>query len=101
MGRFLASVLGLGVLAGCGGSPSPAVVGMFSKAEVRGVEEGDMLKLRAGPGIGYDVVVGLPNGAVMRMGECSRIGKARWCEVALDAAPGLKGYVSETYLRKL
>ncbi|MEP4805797.1 MAG: hypothetical protein ABJZ69_15415, partial [Hyphomicrobiales bacterium] len=30
--------------------------------EVFGVEDGDMLKLRAGPGIGFNVIVGLPNG---------------------------------------
>lgn len=69
--------------------------------EVVGVEDDDMLKLRAGPGTGYDVIVGLPNGTELRVHNCERIGKARWCSVSLQRARGLKGYVSATYLRKM
>lgn len=69
--------------------------------EVAGVEEGDMLKLRAGPGTGYDIRAGLPNGTVLRVRDCTRIGGTRWCEVALERTPEMAGYVSQTYLRKL
>ena len=86
------------LLSGCA-STAPGTVVPQDRQEVFGVEEGDMLKLRAGPGTGFDTYVGLPNGTVLRVRGCSRIGGTRWCEVALDRAPGLRGYVSQTYLR--
>ncbi len=69
--------------------------------EVVGVADDDMLKLRAGPGIGYNVVLGLPNGAVVWLRDCQRSGNTSWCRVALKEARGLKGYVSGAYLRKV
>ncbi|PVA11968.1 peptide-binding protein [Pelagivirga sediminicola] len=68
--------------------------------EVFGVEEGDMLKLRAGPGTGFDVIAGLPNGTVLRLNGCERTGGTRWCEAAMKDGPALNGYVSWAYLRK-
>lgn len=67
---------------------------------VHGVEEGDMLKLRAGPGTGFIVIAGLPNGSVVRVHGCDQTGGTRWCKVALDRAPRLKGYVSSAYLKE-
>ncbi|MEM9910814.1 MAG: SH3 domain-containing protein [Pseudomonadota bacterium] len=69
--------------------------------KVAGVDEGDMLKLRAGPGTGYDVIVGLPNGTEVRVHNCERLGGTRWCRVSLERARALKGFVSESYLRKM
>jgi uncharacterized protein YraI len=69
--------------------------------EVVGVADDDMLKLRAGPGVGYNVVLGLPNGAVVWLRDCQRSGNTSWCRVALKEARGLKGYVSGAYLRKV
>ncbi len=69
--------------------------------EVIGVEDGDMLKMRAGPGVGYNVIVGLPNGTVLWLNSCERSGNTSWCKVALKQARGLKGYVSSAYLREL
>lgn len=100
-GRSIGFLVALGGLAGCYASPTPGVIGMQGRSEVYGVEDGDMLKLRAGPGLGYEIIVGLPNGTVMRVGDCDRIGGTVWCEAALDRDPGTRGYVSETYLRKL
>ncbi len=100
MRGLILGILALGGVAACSGSP-PSAIGMTTRSEVYGVEEGDMLKLRAGPGTGYDVIVGLPNGTVMRVGACSRIGGTRWCEVAVDRDPRMTGYASESYLRKL
>ena len=54
MGRMIASVLVMGLLAGCYASPRAPAIGLTGRAEVSGVEEGDMLKLRAGPGLGRD-----------------------------------------------
>ncbi len=69
--------------------------------EVFGVEDGDMLKLRAGPGIGFNVIVGLPNGTALRVHSCEQTGGTRWCRVSLERARGLKGYVSWAYLQKI
>ncbi|SLN34845.1 Bacterial SH3 domain protein [Roseovarius albus] len=82
-------------------SPDPALASSLGKHEVYGVAEDDMLKLRAGPGTGYSVIVGLPNGTVLRVHSCERTGATRWCKVSLDRARGLKGYVSWAYLRKI
>ena len=79
----------------------PATAGLLGRFEVYGVEADDMLKLRAGPGIGYIVIVGLPNGTVLRVKSCQQTGGTRWCSVSLDRARGLKGYVSWAYLRKM
>ena len=67
---------------------------------VYGVSDDDMLKMRAGPGIGFNVIVGLPNGADIRVYSCERTGATVWCHVALNRAPGLKGYVSQAYIRQ-
>lgn len=69
--------------------------------EVVGVEADDMLKMRAGPGTGYRVIVGLPNGTELWVQSCERSGSTSWCRVSLKQARGLKGYVSSAYLRKM
>ncbi|OAN79866.1 hypothetical protein A8B82_07480 [Sulfitobacter sp. EhC04] len=69
--------------------------------EVFGVEEGDMLKLRAGPGTGFVEVLGMPNGTVVNVGRCESTGATRWCNVTLAATPGAAGYASYAYLRPL
>lgn len=69
--------------------------------EVVGVEGDDMLKMRAGPGVGYKIVLGLPNGTLLWVQSCERSGSTSWCKVSLKQARGLKGYVSGAYLRKM
>lgn len=76
---------------------TPAVA---DRAVVTGVGDGEMLKLRAGPGTGYRVIVGLPDGTVLITRRCQRIGGTPWCEVRLAEARGLTGYVSGHYLRR-
>jgi uncharacterized protein YgiM (DUF1202 family) len=68
---------------------------------VGGVEADDMLKLRAGPGTGYRVVAGLPNGAILRVHSCQQTGGTRWCKVTVKPSNGLSGYVSWAYLREI
>lgn len=80
---------------------SPVVAASLGRYEVHGVEGDDMLKMRAGPGTGYIVIVGLPNGTVLRVQSCQQTGGTRWCDVYLERARGLRGYVSWAYLRKL
>lgn len=80
---------------------APATANTLSRYEVFGVQGDDMLKMRAGPGTGYIVIVGLPNGTALRVHSCQQTGGTRWCRVSLERATSLKGYVSWAYLRKL
>lgn len=89
-----ATLLALG---GCGNTVSAGDTGFY---EVSGVDEDDMLKMRAGPGTGYRVIVGLPNGTVLRISTCEQTGSTRWCKATLKEMGGLKGYVSWAYLRE-
>lgn len=81
--------------------PGPVQAGVAGEYEVVGVEAEDMLKMRSGPGIGYRILVGLPNGTLVRVYSCEQSGSTRWCKVALSKARTLKGYVSAAYLKKL
>ncbi len=96
MHRSVLAALAL-TLAGC----APMGGGPYGDYEVAGVEDGDMLKLRAGPGTGFDVIAGLPNGTVLRLAGCERTGGTRWCRATAQEARGLSGYVSWAYLREL
>jgi uncharacterized protein YraI len=91
----LAAVV-LGTGAGCSAVGGPA--GYY---EVAGVEGDDMLKMRGGPGTGYSVITGLPNGTVLRVHSCERTGGTRWCKASLQQARGLTGYVSWAYLQPI
>jgi uncharacterized protein YraI len=82
-------------------SGTPAAAQSPGRYEVAGVDGDDMLKMRAGPGIGYDVILGLPNGTVLRVQDCQQTGGTRWCRVALDRAGSYRGHVSAAYLRRL
>lgn len=91
-----AAVLGAALGAG------PAEASEAGYYEVVGVEGDDMLKMRAGPGTGYRIIAGLPNGTVLRVQRCEATGGShRWCKVNLKQAGGLKGYVSWHYLREI
>ena len=100
MRRAIIAAIAAGVLSVAMGT-EPATAASLGKFEVTGVEGEDMLKMRAGPGTGYLVIVGLPNGTVLRVHDCEQTGSTRWCRVSMDRARSLKGYVSWTYLRKL
>lgn len=68
------------------------------RVAVTGTGPDDMLKLRAGPGLGFRVVLGLPDGTVLRRRDCvSELGQL-WCNVALADAPQVTGYVAADYL---
>ncbi|SHJ25003.1 SH3 domain-containing protein [Wenxinia saemankumensis] len=73
-----------------------AVVG--DRAVVTGVGAEDLLKLRAGPGLNYTVVLGLPDGTELRRGDCAVELGQLWCAVTLSDAPGIGGYVAADYL---
>ena len=62
-GLLLRGVLATLLLAGCAGTLGERVV-------VDGAGPTELLKMRAGPGLGYKVVVGLPDGTVLTRRDC-------------------------------
>lgn len=88
---LLSTFVSLIALAGCGG-----VTGAPTAVTSLGTE--DFLKLRAGPGLGYRVILGLPEGTPLRRKDCITELSQLWCQVALAEAPGLTGYDAADYL---
>lgn len=91
MVRIAAALLCLTLLAGCVGAPGNRTV-------VDRAGPDDMLKLRAGPGLGFRVLLGLPDGTEVIRRDCVTESGQLWCRVALADAPGVTGYVSADYL---
>ncbi|WP_330629352.1 SH3 domain-containing protein [Thioclava sp. FTW29] len=90
-GHTFLKVMALALLAGCTGMGSGGVV-------VKGAGPDELLKLRAGPGLGYNIIMGLPNGTQLKKHECvTEVGQL-WCHVSLVNAPQVMGYVSADYL---
>jgi uncharacterized protein YraI len=85
------TLLALVFLAGCG-------AGDADRAVVQGAGPDEFLKLRAGPGLGYSIILGLPDGTSLVRRDCvTELGQL-WCRVSLSAAPQITGYVSADYL---
>ena len=84
---LLALVLLVGCSAGAGG-----------RAVVQGAGPDEFLKLRAGPGLGYSTILGLPDGTSLIRRGCVTEVSQLWCRVSLSAAPQITGYVSADYL---
>jgi hypothetical protein len=72
--------------------------GLGSSAVVSGVGPDELLKLRAGPGLGFRVILGLPDGTQLIQRDCVTESFQLWCRVSLAAAPNVTGYVSADYL---
>ncbi|MGY6411061.1 MAG: SH3 domain-containing protein [Alkalilacustris sp.] len=88
---LLSALIALALLTGCAAPP------LGDRAVVQGAGN-ELLKLRAGPGLGYRIILGLPDGTVVsRRGCVTEVGQ-RWCRVSLDMAPGVVGFVSDDYL---
>ena len=65
---------------------------------VKGTQAQEFLKLRAGAGLGFNVILGLPDGTRLIRRSCvTELGQL-WCQVSLADAPGVTGYVSADYL---
>jgi uncharacterized protein YraI len=65
---------------------------------VEGAGPDEFLKLRAGPGLGYSIILGLPDGTSLIRRDCVTEVSQLWCRVSLAAAPQITGYVSADYL---
>ncbi len=90
----LPTLLTLALLAGC-------AAGDGGRAVVQGAGPDEFLKLRAGPGLGYRIVLGLPDGTPLIRRDCvTELGQL-WCRVSLADAPQITGYVSADYLAAL
>ena len=88
------TILTLALVAACSGIAGDRVV-------VDRAGPDDLLKLRSGPGLGFGIILGLPDGTELnRYGCVTEVGQ-RWCEVSLVASPTVRGYVSADYLRPL
>jgi hypothetical protein len=77
---------------------SGCVNGSDGNTRVEGTGDEEFLKLRAGPGLGYRVILGLPEGTPLTRRACVTEAGQLWCNVSLASAPGLRGYVSADYL---
>ena len=85
------ALLALMLVAGCDEIAGDRVV-------VRGTGAEEFLKLRAGPGLGYKAILGVPDGTLLIRHACVTEVSQLWCKVSLAAAPGIAGYVSADYL---
>ena len=96
-GMKRSALVAIALLAGACAAPSAGITP--GRYEVFGVGEGDMLKLRAGPGTGFTEILGLPNGTEVQVRDCVSTGATRWCNVALSSTVGVEGFASYAYLR--
>ena len=69
-----------------------------SGAVVQGTGPNDLLKLREGPGLGYAIIIGLPDGTRLTRQSCLTNNGKVWCGVSLADRPSVSGYVSADYL---
>lgn len=90
-GRALCAALVIALTSGC-------AFGGGDRTVVKGAGPDELLKLRAGPGLGYKVIVGLPDGTVLTRRHCVTEVGQRWCNVSLADAPRITGYVSSDYI---
>lgn len=67
-------------------------------ATVTGTGPDELLKLRAGPGLQFNILMGLPDGTKVQRQNCVTELGQRWCRVTLATAPQVSGYVSADYL---
>lgn len=89
--NFLPVILTFMLIASCGNLATDRTL-------VKGAGPDELLKLRAGPGLGYRVILGLPDGTSLNRGDCvTEVGQL-WCQVSLTDAPRITGYVSADYL---
>jgi uncharacterized protein YraI len=89
--RTVSSILVFMLIASCGDVAADRTL-------VAGTGPDELLKLRAGPGLGFNVVLGLPDGTPLSRRNCVTEVGQRWCQVSLAAAPRITGYVSADYL---
>ncbi|MBW4962344.1 SH3 domain-containing protein [Sulfitobacter sp. CW3] len=89
--RTIPVILAFMLISSCGNFASDRTL-------VVGTGPVELLKLRAGPGLGFKVILGLPEGTSLNRRDCvTEVGQL-WCRVSLADAPKISGYVSADYL---
>lgn len=68
------------------------------RTQVQGTGSDELLKLRSGPGLGFSIILGLPDGTDLNLKDCVTEVGQRWCRVSLADAPQISGYVSADYI---
>lgn len=87
---LLSAVLGV-ILSACAGIGGERVV-------VDRVGSNDLLKLRSGPSLEYNIIMGLPDGTELIRRDCvTEVGQL-WCRVVVADTPQVTGWVSADYL---
>jgi len=66
--------------------------------DVTNLDSGDLLNLRAGPGIQNDVIGQLANGDTLANKGCQMVGETRWCQVETLGDQKVLGWVSGRFL---
>jgi uncharacterized protein YraI len=89
MRTHFAALFALAITTGC-------AVG--SGAVVNGAGPDDLLKLREGPGLNHNIIIGLPDGIRLIRRNCMPNNGKVWCRVSLADKPSVSGYVSADYL---
>jgi len=73
------------------------VAGAGRRTVVKGTGRDEFQKLRAGPTLGFKVILGRPDDAALTRHDCvTEVGQL-WCRVSLANAPAITGYVSADY----
>ncbi|GHG36793.1 SH3 domain-containing protein [Paracoccus aerius] len=63
-----------------------------SGAVVQGAGPDDLLKLREGPGLDHNIIIGLPDGTRLIRRNCVTNDGKVWCRVSLAEKPSVSGY---------
>lgn len=94
--------LDISITDGAGATPTDYADGLAGGPDwyvVSDLPPQDSLNVRAGPGIGHDVVGTVSNGAELRNLGCQRADNSRWCQIE-NATGSLRGWVNGRYLRE-
>ena len=89
--KLLCTIFAILIAASCGDLVS-------DRSVVERTGPDDLLKLRSGPGLGFNVIVGLPDGTELNRRQCVTEEGQLWCEVSLVESPQVSGYVSADYI---
>ncbi|MBZ4021504.1 peptide-binding protein [Rhodobacter sp. TJ_12] len=89
MQTHFAALFALMIVTGCAAG---------SGAVVKGAGPDDLLKLREGPGLDHQIIIGLPDGTRLTRQTCVTTNGKVWCRVFLTDKPSVSGYVSADYL---
>lgn len=78
--------------------PGGGSSGQGSVVQVTGLQGGDTLNVRSGPGTSFGVVGALTNGTSVRNLGCEMRGNTRWCQIEMMTDMRERGWVAGRYL---